>query len=344
MNDDYLWDPSASPDPEIAGLEQLLRPLRFVPADVPFPIRRRAHRSRLISGVAAAAVFVAAAGGLLYWKVTEPAPWSIESIEGTTRLSGRPVNSRSRLAARGTIETDSRSTARIAVGGIGVADIGPLSKVRLVRADSSQHRLRLIHGTIYARIWAPPRFFVVQSASATATDLGCIYMMSVDSVGNGRLSVSEGEVEITGRGTEVLVPAGNTVALIAGRGPGLPHRIGSSAAFHAAVVAADSTAYSGEATQRIVELATAKETLTLWHLLSRADAAQRRDIYSRLAAFAKPPAGVNPQGVVALDQTMLAAWRDGMRNSWSVEPGSWWRRILLRLGLKKPAVRLGSAT
>ncbi len=344
MNDDYLWDPSASPDAEIAALERVLRPLRFAPADVPFPVGWRTRRSRFISGAAAAAVFVAVASGLLYWKMTQPAPWSIENIEGIARLSGKPVNSESRLVAGGTIETDSRSAARIAVGGIGIADIGPSSKVQLLRADSGQHRLELMRGTIYARIWARPRFFVVQTPSGTATDLGCIYTMSVDSAGNGRLSVSEGEVEIAGGDVGVLVPAGNTVALIAGKGPGLPYPISSSVAFRAAVAAADSAGYDGEATQRIVQLASRKETLTLWHSLSRADAAQRQEIYSRLAVLAKPPAGVTEDGIVALDQSMLAAWEKSMRGSWSSEPGSWWRRILFRLGLRKPAVWIGSAT
>ena len=31
MTDDYLWDPTAAPDPEIARLEALLRPLAYRP-------------------------------------------------------------------------------------------------------------------------------------------------------------------------------------------------------------------------------------------------------------------------------------------------------------------------
>lgn len=341
MKDDYLWDPSAAPDAEIAELEQVLRPLRFVPTDIPLPVARRTRLFGLISGAAAAVVLVAAGSGLLYWKLTQPAPWSIENIEGVVRLSGTPVNARTRIAVGETIGTDSRAHGRIAVGDIGIAEIGPSSEVRLVRADSSQHRFQLFRGTIHARIWARPRFFVVQTPSGIATDLGCIYSMSVDSAGDGRLSVSEGEVEMAEAGASALVPAGNTVAILAGKGPGLPHPLRSSTAFRAAVAAADSAGYRGESVHSIVQLATGEETLTLWHLLIRADPVERPAIYTRLVALSEPPAGVTLDGVAALDRSMLSAWRDTMRGSWNAEPATWWKRGLLRLGLRKPSVRIG---
>jgi hypothetical protein len=43
MNDDYLWDKSGEPDPEIQELEEILKPLRYqpTPLELPREVRRR---------------------------------------------------------------------------------------------------------------------------------------------------------------------------------------------------------------------------------------------------------------------------------------------------------------
>lgn len=341
MKEDYLWDPSAQPDAEIERLEHVLLPLRFVPDSLVPSSSPRFRLSRILLGLAAAAVILLAAGALLYERLTHPAPWSIESINGVARIGGNRVDRRAKLSPGAIVETDSRSTARLVVGTIGLADIGPSSRLRLVRADSAENRFVLIEGTIHARIWARPRYFVVDSPIGTAIDLGCIYTMNVDGTGRGRLSVNEGTVEVVAHGVRALVPSGNTVALHSGKEPGLPYPLRSSAAFRGAVAAADSNGYEGVAIQAILDLATQSETLTLWHLLSRVDGHERLAIYSRLVALAPPPSGVTSRGIISLDPAMLAAWQGSMESSWSVEPRSWWRRFLLRVGLRKPAFRLG---
>ena len=37
MNDDYLWDKSGEPDPEIQELEEILAPLRYQPKPLELP-------------------------------------------------------------------------------------------------------------------------------------------------------------------------------------------------------------------------------------------------------------------------------------------------------------------
>lgn len=41
MNEDYLWDKSGEPDPEIQELEQILAPLRYQPKPLELPVVRR---------------------------------------------------------------------------------------------------------------------------------------------------------------------------------------------------------------------------------------------------------------------------------------------------------------
>lgn len=41
MNDDYLWDKTGEPDPQIQQLEEILGTLRYQPRPLPLPVNRR---------------------------------------------------------------------------------------------------------------------------------------------------------------------------------------------------------------------------------------------------------------------------------------------------------------
>ena len=57
MNEDYLWDKSGEPDPEIQELEQILAPLRYQPKPLELPVVRR--RSYFVPLAIAATLLVA---------------------------------------------------------------------------------------------------------------------------------------------------------------------------------------------------------------------------------------------------------------------------------------------
>lgn len=59
MNEDYLWDKSGEPDPEIQELEQILAPLRYQPK--PFVVPRRNY---MPLAIAATLLLALIAGGL----------------------------------------------------------------------------------------------------------------------------------------------------------------------------------------------------------------------------------------------------------------------------------------
>ena len=59
-----------------------------------------------------------------------------------------------------------------------------------------------------------------------------------------------------------------------------------------------------------------RDTLTLWHLLSRADPAQRLRIYDRMAALVPPPNGVTREKALKLDPETLKRWKDELAWIW----------------------------
>ena len=327
MSDDYLWDPSAAPDAEIQRLEGLLRPAAYTPV----PLRAAAVRSRRIrigAWAALAAGVVLATGGLYAVRRAATVPWSVTAEQGApvVRAAGGELASGA-LRRGGVVETDARSRAVVAVGRIGRAELGPNSRLRLVGADSTQHRLALERGTMHASIDAPPRYFLVQTASALAVDLGCVYTLTADERGNGRLVVEEGEVELQMGDVKVAVLAGNAASLRSGTGPGLPYPVRSSSALRDAVAAYDADP-SSAALEAVLVAADARSTITLWHLLHRADPAARERVYARLAAIAPPPATATRERVLRGDSYALQRWRTDLQASWAVNP-PFWRRAWL---------------
>ncbi len=82
MNDDYLWDRTGEPDPEIQQLEQVLGTLRYQPRPLELPVsvrigRPRTFFPRIAIAAAAATILVGGAAWLLLYR--QSAPVGIES-------------------------------------------------------------------------------------------------------------------------------------------------------------------------------------------------------------------------------------------------------------------------
>jgi hypothetical protein len=62
MNEDYLWDKSGEPDPQIQELEQILAPLRYQPKPLDLPVAR--PRNYLPMATPATVLIALLAGGV----------------------------------------------------------------------------------------------------------------------------------------------------------------------------------------------------------------------------------------------------------------------------------------
>src|SRR5262245_10108410 len=179
MPDDYLWDRSGESDPEVVRLEELLgqfrhdRPAPDLSGSMPAP---RTRLRGLVPWLAAAAsLLVAVAGGWLLLR--ERGSWQVASLEGTPLVGSAPLQGAGQLAVGQWLQTDASSRARIDVGAIGEVNVEPNTRIGLVKARATEHRLSLERGEMSARIWAPPKLFFVDTPSAVAVDLGCAYTL-----------------------------------------------------------------------------------------------------------------------------------------------------------------------
>ena len=307
MSDDYLWDGSGTPDPEVQRLEKLLQQARYRPA-----VRRFAPpRPRLGLPITAAALLLALASLALY-------QWArpVGSVRVTRYQEGGrdDAGMGSRLYEGNWLETDARTHAEITVANLGEVRVAPSSRLRLVSARQSEQRLELARGQIQARISAPPRLFIVDTPSATAVDLGCEYSLTVADSGASVLKVTFGFVELAGHGKTALVPAGALCETRPGQGPGVPFAEDAAPTWRQAVNRLD---FDRDAAtlEVVLEQSRRADALSLWHLLSRVDDASRQRIAQRLIALVPLPAGVSEQDVLQLRKSALDKWWDAIEGN-----------------------------
>ena len=286
------------------------RTILFPGAASIFSSNRRAFAAACVVACAVAV----AVGAWLYVRATRPS-WEVARIEGTPRIASDRIGERGRLGVGEWLETDDASRAEISVANIGAVEVEPNTRVRLIETRLTEHRLELARGTLHARIWAPPRLFFVNTPSAVAADLGCAYTLEVDDAGRSLLHVTAGYVALDAGERESIVPAGAACLTKPGTGPGTPFFEDASEEFVGALARLD---FDGDraSLERVLKGARARDTLTLWHLLSRVGADERARVYERLAALAPPPEGVTREGIVRLDRAMLDAWKDQLEDRW----------------------------
>jgi anti-sigma factor RsiW len=267
---------------------------------------------------ALAAIVLLAVSGAAYWRISHPpgTTWGILRVAGSPSVAGKPISGAGRIGAGEWIETDATSRATVKVGEIGSVEIAPATRVRIVTARPGEHRLALARGEIRARISAPPRLFFVDTAAGTAVDLGCEYALSTDERGSGWLSVTKGWVSFEWEGTESLVPAGASCRTRPEAGPGIPYFDDAPEGLKQALDRFGFEKAGGDTLGIILSESRVRDTLTLWHLLSRVEAADRERVFDRMAALSPVPAGVSRELALKLDPQTLTRWREELAWTW----------------------------
>jgi hypothetical protein len=240
--------------------------------------RPPASRWRAALAMAAAICFLAAA---VYWFGFRPGKW---------------------------IETNASAGTMLRIGDIGSVELGPNTRVRVVEGRPDRGRLSLAHGVIFARISAPPRLFFVETKSGTAIDLGCEYALNMDKDGWGLLVVTKGWVAFQWKGLESLVPAGASCRIKSAEGPDVPYFEDAPPEFKEAV--------KRGSVERMLSSARVRDTLTLWHLLSRVAPGDRARVYDRIASLTPLPANISRERALALDPEMMNRLEEELAWKW----------------------------
>ena len=296
MND-YLWDKSGEPDPEIQRLEDLLSSVKYRGSRISFP------RKRWVPFAVAASLILATAGA---WMALhrESAGWQVSALAGNPGVT--------RLAKGQFLQTDANSRAKLELADVGEVEVEPNTRIGVVAIRPDEQRLELKHGKIHASIWAPPGRFSVNTPSALTVDLGCAYTLEVSEDGVGLVRVTAGWVAFESNGTESFIPATAICKTRPGRGPGIPFYEDAPESLRVAVERFD--------VGGILASATPRDAMTIWHLLRRVPADRRGEVYDALAQRMSIPPGVSRNLVIEGDANSIDRLWDaldlGNTSSW----------------------------
>jgi len=311
-SDDYLWDRSGDPDPDVARLEDLLSPLCH---DAPLD-ELRARRPRR-TWIVVTTLAVAAAVALIAWwrwpRAGEAPPqlacagsagFSFTAKGGDVACNGAEVAT-GVLPIDGVLDTGAHE-AELAIANIGTAQLGAKTRVRLQRTDASRHQLYLERGTMHARVDAPPRIFAVATPSGDVTDLGCEYTLEIGADGGGRIHVLSGKVELEAtNGSRVVAPQGTHAKLLPGRRASVPLADSAGDAIAKAVDEFDAGTPDGLA--HVLAAATRDDAITVASLARMVPAAQRRSVLEKLQTLVPAPQDLTIDEALA-DDDLFEMW------------------------------------
>lgn len=324
--DDYLWDRSGEPDPDVAALERLLGRYAHgenAPAAGP---RRWAVLPWLLLPLAAAVVV----GAFLWPDVFLPSGRGdvprVFDGDGV-RLAvteGRIVADDGGFRAETTstlelVETDEDGEEEW----IGDFTFEPDSRASVGMLSRDVTRLGLRQGRMLASVSADarPRFVQVDTPSGRCIDLGCRYELEVDANGDAHIEVTLGQVAFTNvDGRERYVPAGARCVARQTSGLGTPRFPDVTGGFDDRLDAFDGAAGDDAtarraAARRVAEAAAdEKDTLALWHLLDDADAVVRDVAAGALMRIAgRPPVTRKMMKGAVFTR---AEWREHLEDLW----------------------------
>ena len=299
MNDQYLWDRSGKPDPEIVRLEEQLGKLSYAgPVQTP----KRAWLG-----------WMALAAALILMGVL-----SIPLYRNHPLTNWKTPNGH-RIRAGQLIETGALHETTIEAGDTGQVTIDPHSRFRLIAATGTEQRFDLRRGTIHAFIWAPPGKFVVDTPSSKTIDLGCRYSLQVSDNGLGLLNVEFGWVAFEKNHIESFIPAGAACVTRPKRGPGTPYFTDAPQALISALARFDEGDLN--AITPAIGAARQRDALSLWHLMLRTSGERRGDVFDRFATLVKLPPEITREAVLRGDSAAV----DGAWNALGLGGTDWWR-------------------
>lgn len=329
MNDNHdpLWDPRQSADGDLQRLQHLLAPYSArsrglcTAPPVAAPRVQHARRwQRALLAAAAALVASIALGGYLGWRFDWPAgqAWTVRG----------DVDAPTQIAPGEWLRSSSGQALDIDVARIGRIVLSADSSVRLLETRRGFHRLRLEHGHMRARIWAPPGWFGISSGDAELIDLGCDFDIWKRADGSGRVLVRTGWIAYDIGADQILVPAGYQMQFEADRAY-TPLRPDADPAFRKSLLALDTalrqygpdSIEAQSSSARLAEFADERDAFSLLSLLTRYPALARTSLYPRL---------MQSQRLAASD-SHRDAWMAGdigaINQAWSTlprQPKAWW--------------------
>lgn len=242
-----------------------------------------------------------------------PTYWKVSNVKGNPMIGDIAMQSVDSIKEGQWIRTNDSSSAELIVANIGTITIEPNSKIIFVKGAEGDRRILVEYGTIEADMKSKPNTFFVEMPSATASDQGGEYTLTIDSSGDGLVYVKSGKVDVQSQNRGAVVPAGSLVMTKKDQGVGTPFNENSSPKFKNALFNFDFGDCSGSCVSTLLNNAKISDAVTLVNLIPNVENQYKEEVYAKLANFVPPPPnvpGVYSDSIEFFNEDEVNEWID----------------------------------
>lgn len=270
-----------------------------------FPTFPRIKWSRLL--LILLPLILIAAGYFIFDYQKNNSPWKVITLEGNITINGLIDNSG--IIHQGqSLLTDNSSRAAIRIPKVGNVEVGENSLLVLTKAKDGNNRIMLRSGSINVTNLSNMPEFSIELKDCIVNDRGGEFNISIYNNKNAVVNVKYGFVEIKKNEKIIYLNEDHICEIRYGFNIGTPYRQDAAEALKAEVMNFDFSNGGDNSVNKIMELATEKDMLTLLALIPNSSQLQRQILFQAIANKFPPPESVTKRGIINGDLHMLYLW------------------------------------
>ncbi|MBA4407215.1 hypothetical protein C0389_08080 [bacterium] len=248
-----------------------------------------------------------AVGYFIYDYQKNNSPWKVITHEGKVEINGLQDHS-GKISQGQSLLTENSSRATIRVPKVGNVEVGKNSLIVLLKAKDGDNRILFRRGSINVTNTFNMPDFSIELKNYIIADRGGELNISIDDHDNARILVKYGFTEIEKNGDIIYLDDGYVCEIRSGSRIGTPFRQDAPEEFRNEMVKYDYQNGGENSIDKIMELASEKDMLTLLALIPKSPQVKRQLLFQTIANKFPPPAGVTRMGIIKGDSQMLYLW------------------------------------
>lgn len=238
-------------------------------------------------------------------------PWNVEVVTGRYRITNG--SDPSKLYEKQTLITDSESEASVKIPEVGQIKLKEFSEMTLNIGTKELSEVTLSKGSIEILSGSVKSGIIVNCGNVQIIDLGSIATVSFRPPGDNSVQVMSGLLEVRSGNDFVYLIGNHLNETKLGSKPGVPY---ARTAATELIDELKNLQYNNggfESLTKIINAATEKDVITLWHLFPRVELTERELLFDKITEFFPLPQSIEKRQIMNLDQVKLNEWFDSIK-------------------------------
>ncbi|MBI1939315.1 MAG: zf-HC2 domain-containing protein [Ignavibacteriales bacterium] len=234
-------------------------------------------------------------------------PWKVRTLLGSVFINGR-IDELGRWDEGTSLFLQQYSKAVVSIPSTGRMEVNENSLLILEKAKKGDNAIVMKRGKIQIENTEQMPDLAIQIKNYRIHDHGGAVTLTVDDAENILISVELGYVEIKGEGRILFVDEGYNCELRTGSFTGTPYRSEAPDTLKQLIQLIDYQNGGDAAIQKVIDLASDSDILTLLALIPKASGTYRAALYDKISKTFPPPGTITKEGIINLDQYMFEDW------------------------------------